>query len=97
MELTNAHKLLWIELIIMKDSLRALKDIEKLKKILVEFKEHKFHAKYPSLTEWIENYLYDAEHFYKNKDYYSAFGAANYAYGMIDAILIIEGKKKDNF
>ena len=72
---------------------RALKDIEKLKQIIVEFKNHKLHEKYPQILEWVENYCNDAEHFYKNKDHFSAFGAANYAFGIIDAVLIIEKKK----
>ena len=77
----------------MNDSERARKDVDKLTKIVQEFKKHRLHEKYPQITGWVENYLYDAMHFFKNKDYYSAFGAANYAYGMVDAILIIEGKK----
>ena len=76
----------------MKEDERARKDIEKLAKILGEFKKHQLHNKYPQIVEWVENYLQDAKHFYKNKDYYSAFGAANYAFGIIDGILIIEGK-----
>jgi len=77
------------------DRERSSRDIEKLKKILAEFKKLSLHEKYPQILEWVKNYLYDAEHFYKNKDYYSAFGAANYAFGIIDGILIIEGKKNE--
>lgn len=73
---------------------RAKIDIQKLKDIVSEFKKIKLNEKYPQILEWVENYLYDAEHFYKNKDYYSAFGAANYAFGIIDGILILEGKKQ---
>ena len=74
---------------------RAKKDIDKLAKIINEFKKHQLHEKYPQVIRWVENYLYDARHFFKNKDYYSAFGAANYAFGIIDGILIIEGKKNE--
>ncbi len=79
----------------MEESTRAKKDIGKLRKIVSEFKKLNLQEKYPQILQWVENYLYDAEHFYKNKDYYSAFGAANYAFGIIDGILIIESKKQE--
>ena len=71
----------------------AGKDIEKLKNIILEAKKMKLDIKYSAAIAWAENYLHDSEHFYRKKDYYSAFGAANYAYGIIDGILIIEGRK----
>ncbi len=79
----------------MEESTRAKKDIGKLRHIVSEFKKLKLHEKYPQILQWVENYLHDAEHFYNKKDYYSAFGAANYAFGIIDGILIIEGKKHE--
>ena len=75
------------------DRERSSRDIEKLKKIILEVKKLKPDARYNAAIAWAENYLHDSEHFYKKKDYYSAFGAANYAYGIIDGILIIEGRK----
>lgn len=77
----------------MNEQERAFKDIEKLKGIISEFQKLKLSETYLKILEWATNYMHDSEHFYKKKDYYSAFGAANYAYGIIDAILIIEGKK----
>ncbi len=79
----------------MEEPERAFKDIQKLKAIIAKCKGFNLHKKYAAILEWVENYLFDAEHFYKNKDYYSAFGAANYAYGMVDALLILEGKKDE--
>lgn len=73
--------------------IRAKKDIEKLEQILKEFKSLGFNKKYPLIFDWVKNYLADAKHFYSRKDYFSAFGAANYAFGIIDGILIIENKK----
>ena len=75
---------------------RALKDLEKLEKIIKIFCSLGFDIKYPNVFEQVQNYQADAQHFYKNEDYYTSFGAANYAYGHIDAVLIIEGKKDDN-
>lgn len=74
---------------------RAKKDIDKLQRMLTAFKSMGFGGKYPAVLEYIENYAADAGHFYDKEDYFSAFGAANYAYGFIDAILVIEGKKDD--
>ena len=72
---------------------RAKKDIDKLVAMANEFKELGLALKYPEPMKWAENYLHDAEHFYKEGKYFTAFGAANYAYGIIDGILIIERKK----
>lgn len=72
---------------------RAQKDIEKLEKIIQIFKDEGLADKYPEVLEYAENYGADAKHFYESGDYFSCFGAVNYAYGYIDAILLIEGKK----
>ena len=71
---------------------RAKKDIDKLEKIIQIFKDEGLAEKYPQVLEYAENYGADAKHFYESGDYFSSFGAANYAYGYIDAILLIEGK-----
>ena len=75
---------------------RAKKDIDKLEKIISVFKELGLDAKYPQVLEYAENYCTDSKHFYEKGDFFSSFGAANYAYGFIDAILLIEGKKDDH-
>ena len=74
-------------------SQRALKDIQKLEHALQEFVSYKLKNRYEEVFEWASNYFKDSKHFYDKGDYFTSFGAANYAYGMIDAILIIEGKK----
>ena len=74
---------------------RARKDIDKLERIVKIFKDLKLDKKYPKITEYVNNYGADAKHFYEKEDYFTAFGAANYAYGFIDAILVIEGKKDE--
>jgi len=72
---------------------RAEKDVEKLRRIIKEFEEEGLHKKYKEAYDWAKNYLSDAEHFLAAGDFFSSFGAANYAYGIIDGILITEGKK----
>ncbi len=75
---------------------RTKKDIDKLERILKIFDSLKLSKKYPQIAEYSQNYYADAKHFYEKGDYFTAFGAANYAYGFIDAILILEGKKDEN-
>lgn len=72
---------------------RAKKDIDKLDAIIKEFCNLGLDKKYPEPLEWAENYLKDARHFFDKKDFFTSFGAANYAYGIIDALLILEGRK----
>ncbi|MFH1784950.1 MAG: DUF357 domain-containing protein [Candidatus Micrarchaeota archaeon] len=74
---------------------RAKKDIDKLDRVVSIFKKLKLDEKYPRVMEYVENYCSDAKHFFEKEDYFTAFGAANYAYGFIDAILVIEGKKDE--
>ncbi len=75
---------------------RAKKDIDKLEKITSIFQSLGLGKKYPKVLEYVHNYGNDARHFFEQGDYFTAFGAANYAYGFIDAILIIEGKKDEH-
>lgn len=78
----------------MEEKVRAKKDIDKLKKLVYEFSEAGLDKKYPEIYGYVKNYLTDAIHFFENKDYFTAFGATNYAHGFMDTVLIIEGKKK---
>jgi hypothetical protein len=75
---------------------RAKKDLDKLEKIISVFKSLGLDKRYPKVMEYAENYGNDAKHFFEKGDYFTSFGAANYAYGFIDAILVIEGKKDDH-
>lgn len=75
---------------------RAKKDLDKLARILAVFRKLGFDRKYPRVAEYAENYGRDAKHFYEKGDYFTSFGAANYAYGFIDAVLVIEGKKDES-
>ena len=46
--------------------------------------------RYPLVFSLAEQYAKDAEHFFKKGDYFSSFGASDYAYGLLDAVCIIE-------
>ena len=75
---------------------RAKKDLDKLAKIISIFRSLGLDKKYPRIMEYAENYSHDAKHFFEKGDYFTSFGAANYAYGFIDAILVVEGKKDEH-
>lgn len=79
----------------MNEKERALKDIRKLEAIIKRFGDLGLDGKYSESYEWAKNYLHDAKHYYDKEDYFSSFGCANYAYGIIDGILIHEGKRED--
>ncbi len=76
----------------MKEKDRVLKDIQKLENIIAVFKDFNLDKKYPQILDYAVNYFNDSKHFFEKNDYFTAFGAANYAYGFIDCILLIEGK-----
>ncbi len=74
---------------------RALKDIKKLEDAIKEFEKSGLAKKYPEPYNWAKNYLHDAEYYFEKGNYFTSFGCANYAYGIIDGIIIHEGKKKE--
>lgn len=80
----------------MDEKTRTKKDIDKLEKIISIFKSYGFDSKYPSVFEYVTNYASDARHYFDKGDYFTSFGSANYAYGFVDAILVIEGKKDEH-
>jgi hypothetical protein len=75
---------------------RAAKDLEKLQRIMGFFVSLGLDKKYPAVYSYASNYAADAAHFFESGDYFTSFGAANYAYGFIDAVLVIEGKKDEH-
>lgn len=78
---------------------RVQTDIKKLREIIKKFEELDYSKKYADAYAWARNYLEDAIHFFEKGDYFTAFGCANYAYGIVDGILITEGstgKKRGN-
>ncbi len=79
----------------MNEKERAVKDIKKLEKAVEQFEGLGLSEKYAKSYEWAKNYLDDAKHYFDKGDYFSAFGCANYAYGIIDGILVHESKKED--
>jgi hypothetical protein len=75
---------------------RASKDLIKLRKMMGIIISLGFDTKYPEVFSYVKDYAADAEHFFQSGDYFTSFGAANYAYGFMDAILVIEGKKDEH-
>ena len=77
----------------MNDEERAQKDLEKLDELVKKFIFFELNKKYPRVYEHSLNYKKDAEHYYKKEDYFSSFGCANYAYGILEGILLKEKGK----
>ena len=73
---------------------RAKKDLAMLAERLNYFKSLNLDKKYAISFDWAERYYRDADYYYKKKDYFTSFGCANYAYGILDGILLAEGKHK---
>lgn len=48
---------------------------------------------YAKVFALAEQYAEDAKHFFKKGDYFSSFGASDYAYGLLDAAWIVEKGK----
>lgn len=74
---------------------RAQKSLQKLEKRINEARKLNFHKKYSEVFNLASDYTQDSRHFFEKGDYFSSFGCSDYAYGLIDALLIIEGKKDE--
>ncbi|MCX6768549.1 MAG: DUF357 domain-containing protein [Candidatus Micrarchaeota archaeon] len=46
--------------------------------------------RHPKVFALAEQYAKDAEHFFKKGDYFSSFGASDYAYGLLDGVWMTE-------
>jgi len=55
--------------------------LKKIKSKIIKEKE----AQAKEIINMVENYLSDADFFYKKKDFVNAFAAVNYAHGWIDS------------
>ncbi|MFA5412168.1 MAG: DUF357 domain-containing protein [Candidatus Micrarchaeia archaeon] len=44
----------------------------------------------PEVFALAEQYAKDAGHFFKKGDYFSSFGASDYAYGLLDGVWLAE-------
>ncbi|HNT60356.1 MAG TPA: DUF357 domain-containing protein [Candidatus Bilamarchaeaceae archaeon] len=70
-------------------------DKERAEKSLRKLKAHLERGawiaeKHPEVFALARQYAEDAEHFFKKGDCFSSFGASDYAYGLLDAVWIVE-------
>lgn len=77
----------------MDEKKRVKKDLNKLCEIIKYFESRKFSKKYVSQYEYAKNYEKDAIYYYEKCDYFTSFGCANYAYGILEGILLMETGK----
>lgn len=74
---------------------RARKSLEKLEARLKDAESLGFSWKYPEIFQLASQYAKDSRHYLGKGDNFTSFGCSDYAYGLIDALLILEGKKGD--
>jgi uncharacterized protein len=74
---------------------RAEKSLLKLEARLNDAQLLGLGAKYPDVFALASQYARDSRHYLGKGDYFSSFGCSDYSYGLLDALLIIEGKKGD--
>lgn len=74
---------------------RAEKSLKKLSSRINDAKSLGYHSRYPDVFNLALQYAEDASYYLKKEDYFSSFGCSDYAYGLLDALLILEGKKGD--
>ena len=72
---------------------RSQKDLEKLDGIISYFKSKRFSSGYCKQLEYAMNYSIDALHYHEKGDYFTSFGCANYAYGILEGVLLKETGK----
>ncbi|MEM4272091.1 MAG: DUF357 domain-containing protein [Candidatus Bilamarchaeaceae archaeon] len=63
---------------------RRLKDAESLG----------LNEKYAAIFSLASQYARESRQYFERGDFFSSFGCSDYAYGLLDALLILEGKKE---
>lgn len=77
----------------MDEKKRVEKDLKKLAEIIEYFRLENLSNKYAIQVKCAKAYKEDAEYYYQKADYFSAFGCANYAYGILEGIISKEKGK----
>ena len=70
---------------------RAERSLRLLKERLEELK--KWRDKYREMYDRAEQYYRDSKHYFDREDYFTSFGASDYAYGILDTIEWVEENK----
>lgn len=74
---------------------RSQRSLEKLEVRMKDAARLGYNKKYPEVFSLASQYALDSRHYFEKKDYFSSFGCSDYAYGLIDALLILEGRKEE--
>lgn len=72
---------------------RSEKDLGKLGEIIAYFRSQAFAKNYPAQLDFSTTYWKDAEHYHEKGDFFTSFGCANYAYGILEGIIMREKGK----
>jgi hypothetical protein len=73
-----------------KDASRCLSDIEQFYRNVKEVEKTPGNA---HILDLASRYCEDTKYFLEKKDYVTAFGAINYAHGLLDALRLMKPKK----
>jgi hypothetical protein len=74
---------------------RSEKSLLKLEQRLKDAEKLGLKTRYSRIFSLASQYARDSRHYFEKGDFFSSFGCSDYAYGLIDALLIFEGKKED--
>jgi len=69
---------------------RCMASIEKTENLLRVFVSN---PEEKEVFEKARMYLSDSKHFLEKEDYFSSFGASDYAYGLIEALIMVRSKR----
>ncbi len=72
---------------------RSEKSLLKLEQRIKDAEKLGFKLKYSKIFSLASQYAKDSRHYFEKEDFFTSFGCSDYAYGLIDALLILEGKK----
>ena len=73
------------------DAARCLSDIEQFHRNVKEVEKTPQNA---HILDLASRYCEDTKYFLEKKDYVTAFGAINYAHGLLDALRLMKPKKE---
>ncbi len=69
---------------------RCIRSIEKAEELLKRVRALNLSEKEKSIVEKAEQYINDARYFLSRGDFFSSFGASDYAYGLLEALLFLK-------
>ncbi len=70
---------------------RCIKSIKKAEELLERVATLPLTKREKEIVEKAKHYLDDAKYFLSKEDFFTSFGASDYAYGLLEALLFLKG------